>query len=202
MALTLSQDFGVTRTVNLKPNGGNIPVTKENRIEYIYLVSHYRLTRQIKKQTDAFFEGLSEIIDPKWLRMFNQQELKVLVGGAEEPIDLDDLRDNVVYGGLYDENHAVIRMFWRVVKSLDQDKRRQLLRFVTSCARPPLLGFKELYPKFAIRDAGKYTNPFSPDFIDKSTSFHCIRTRKRCDESFYMPSLLVQVLTYLRDVFC
>jgi ubiquitin-protein ligase E3 C len=139
IVLTLCQEFGVTHTVNLKPNGSNIPVTKENRLEYIYLVSHYRLTRQIKKQTDAFFEGLSEIIDPKWLRMFNQQELKVLVGGAEEPIDLDDLRDNVVYGGLYDENHAIIRMFWRVVKSLDQEKRRLLLRFVTSCARPPLL---------------------------------------------------------------
>ncbi|KAG5735313.1 hypothetical protein E4T56_gene10958 [Termitomyces sp. T112] len=28
-----------------------------------------------------------------------------------------------------------------------------LLRFVTSCSRPPLLGFKELVPNFSIRDA-------------------------------------------------
>lgn len=86
--------------------------------------------------------------------MFNQQELKILVGGAEEPIDLDDLRKHVVYGGLYDENHPTVNMFWRVVKNFDQDKRKLLLRFVTSCARPPLLGFSELRPKFAIRDAG------------------------------------------------
>jgi ubiquitin-protein ligase E3 C len=147
-------DLGVTRTVDLIPNGSNISVTRENRHLYIYLVSYYRLTKQIKKQSEAFFEGLSEIIDPRWLRMFNQQELKILVGGAEEPIDLDDLRDNVLYGGLYDEDHPTVRMFWKVVKSLDQERRRQLLRFVTSCARPPLLGFKELHPKFAIRDAG------------------------------------------------
>jgi hypothetical protein len=43
-------------------------VTKENRLTYIYLVSHYRLSKQIKQQSDAFFEGLSQMIDQKWLR--------------------------------------------------------------------------------------------------------------------------------------
>lgn len=68
VAESLSADFGVTKTVDLVPNGGNIAVTKENRLQYIYLVSHYRLSRQIKQQSDAFFEGLSEIIDHKWLK--------------------------------------------------------------------------------------------------------------------------------------
>jgi len=61
-------EFGVTKTIDLIPHGSNIAVTKENRLKYIYLVSHYRLTKQIKRQSDAFFEGLSEMIDPKWLR--------------------------------------------------------------------------------------------------------------------------------------
>ena len=125
--------------MELKLDGASIPVTRANRLEYIYLVAHHRLTRQILKQSTAFFEGLSELIEPRWLRMFNQQELQVLVGGAEEPIDVDDLKRNVVYGGLYDEDHETIRMFWRVVKSMDENSRRLLLRFVTSCARPPLL---------------------------------------------------------------
>ena len=61
-------EFGVTRTIDLKPNGNNIPVTRDNKLEYILRVSHYRLTRQIKEQSSAFFEGLSDVIDPKWLR--------------------------------------------------------------------------------------------------------------------------------------
>ena len=61
-------EFGVTKSVDLVPDGSNIPVTRENRLQYIYLVSHYRLTKQIKRQSEAFFEGLSDIIDPKWLR--------------------------------------------------------------------------------------------------------------------------------------
>ena len=46
-------DLGVSRVVNLVPNGDQISVTKENRLQYIYLVSHYRLSRQIKLQSEA-----------------------------------------------------------------------------------------------------------------------------------------------------
>ncbi|KAI0669125.1 HECT-domain-containing protein [Trametes maxima] len=147
------EEFGVTNTIDLIPNGSNIPVTRENRLQYIYLVAHYRLTKQIKKQSSAFFEGLSEVIEPKWLRMFNQQELQILLGGVDTPIDLDDLRAHTQYGGLYNDHEDTIEIFWSVVKTFNQDERRKLLRFVTSCSRPPLLGFKELNPNFAIRDA-------------------------------------------------
>ncbi|KZT00431.1 HECT-domain-containing protein [Laetiporus sulphureus 93-53] len=152
------QEFGVTRTIELIPNGSNIAVTRENKLQYIYLVSHYRLNKQIKKQSEAFFEGLSDMIDPKWLRMFNQQELQILLGGVNSPIDLDDLRQNTNYGGLYDDHHPTIEIFWRVVNSFDQEKRRELLRFATSCSRPPLLGFKELVPNFSIRDSSSDEN--------------------------------------------
>lgn len=89
--------------------------------------------------------------------MFNQQELQILLGGVNSPIDLDDLRTHAKYGGLYDDHEPTIQMFWRVmfflcqhtphishyyvqvVKSFDQEHLRKLLRFVTSCSRPPLL---------------------------------------------------------------
>ena len=64
----LRLDLGVAKTIDLLPNGSNIPVTKKNRLQYINLISHYRLTRQIKLQSDAFFEGLTNMIDPKWIR--------------------------------------------------------------------------------------------------------------------------------------
>ncbi|KIY44521.1 HECT-domain-containing protein [Fistulina hepatica ATCC 64428] len=146
-------EFGVAKSVDLIKNGSSIPVTKENRLQYINLVSHFRLRRQIKRQSDAFFEGLSEIIDPKWIRMFNQQELQMLIGGDHAPVDVDDLRSHTEYGGLYTGNHSTIVAFWTVVKSFNHEERRALLRFVTSCSRPPLLGFKELVPHFSIRDS-------------------------------------------------
>jgi ubiquitin-protein ligase E3 C len=58
----------VTKSLDLIPNGSNVPVTNENRLRYIHLISLYRLSKQIKLQSEAFFEGLSEMVDPKWLR--------------------------------------------------------------------------------------------------------------------------------------
>ncbi|KAG0694768.1 HECT-domain-containing protein [Suillus ampliporus] len=149
-----TEDFGVAKAVDLIPDGSNVPVTRENRLQYIYLTSHYRLSKQIKLQSEAFFEGLSDMIDPKWLRMFNQQELQILLGGVNAPVDVQDLRAHTQYGGLYDNDEPTIQAFWKVMEDFDQEQRRLFLRFVTSCSRPPLLGFKQLNPLFAIRDAG------------------------------------------------
>lgn len=71
--------------------------------------------------------------------MFNQQELQILLGGVDSPINVADLRANTQYGGLYADDQPTIQAFWRVVESFTQDQKRALLRFVTSCSRPPLL---------------------------------------------------------------
>lgn len=71
--------------------------------------------------------------------MFNQQELQILIGGVNSPIDLDDLRQHTQYGGAYKDDHPTVEMFWKVVNTFDHIQRRALLRFATSCSRPPLL---------------------------------------------------------------
>jgi hypothetical protein len=71
----MQSDIESSEIIDLVPNGRNIPVTNENRIRYIYLVANYRMNIQIGKQCKAFFRGLSTIIDPKWIRMFNQVSL-------------------------------------------------------------------------------------------------------------------------------
>jgi hypothetical protein len=47
-------------------------------------------------------------------RMFNQQELQVLLGGVNTPVDINDLRQNTNYGGLYDDQESTIVAFWKV----------------------------------------------------------------------------------------
>lgn len=149
----VNEEFGVRETVPLISNGAEIPVTRENRLSYIYHMTRYRLSTQIEPQCRAFFHGLSELIEPRWLRLFNREELRVLVCGTEDPIDVDDLQQNTVYGG-YHEKDMAIQYFWEALRSLDQPSRKAFLRFVTSSPNPPLLGFSELHPKFAIRHAG------------------------------------------------
>jgi ubiquitin-protein ligase E3 C len=68
LELTQPLDLGQVTVTNLIPNGADTPVTAENRYQYILMVAHYRLKTQIRKQTDAFMEGLADIIDAKWIR--------------------------------------------------------------------------------------------------------------------------------------
>lgn len=148
-----------TTTRDLMANGRNIPVTNENRPLYVSYVARHRLQVQPYQQTQAFLRGLGEIIKPSWLSMFNQSELQTLIGGDSSEIDVEDLRENTAYGGIYqigDDGleHPTIRLFWKVMKELDDSDRRKVLKYVTSTPRAPLLGFSQLNPRFSIRDAG------------------------------------------------
>lgn len=156
LTFSTTEDWsGKKQVIDLVSGGSNIPVTNENRLQYIILMSDHKLNRRIRRQSQAFFSGLRDLINPRWLRIFNQQELQVLLGGAMTPIDLYDLKRNVVYGGDYHELHPTIRIFWEVVQEMTEEERRQLVKFVTSCARPPLMGFAELKPNFCIRQSGE-----------------------------------------------
>ncbi|KAL1867159.1 hypothetical protein VTK73DRAFT_4292 [Phialemonium thermophilum] len=148
-----------TITRNLIPNGGEVAVTNENRLLYISYVARHRLAVQPAAQTRAFLRGLGAIIDPAWLSMFNQSELQRLVGGDSSEIDVEDLRANTVYSGVYaigddGQEHPTVKLFWEVMRSLRDSERREVLKYVTSTPRAPLLGFSQLTPRFSIRDGG------------------------------------------------
>ncbi|KAF9783654.1 hypothetical protein IL306_008500 [Fusarium sp. DS 682] len=148
-----------TITRKLIANGDQIHVTNDNRLLYISYVARHRLVVQPAPQTAAFLRGLRSIIRPSWLSMFNQLELQRLVGGDSSEIDVQDLRENTIYSGLYEigddgEEHETIKLFWKVMHGFTDAQRRDVLKYVSSTPRAPLLGFSQLRPKFSIRDGG------------------------------------------------
>ncbi|KAI9151719.1 putative E3 ubiquitin protein ligase [Paramyrothecium foliicola] len=148
-----------TTTRNLVQYGDQVPVTNDNRLLYISYVARHRLVVQPSLQTNAFLRGLRAIIRPTWLSMFNQSELQRLVGGDSTPIDIEDLRRNTIYSGLYEigddnQEHPTIKLFWKVLEGFTDAQRRDVLKYVSSTPRAPLLGFSQLRPKFSIRDGG------------------------------------------------
>lgn len=138
----LTDELGERRVDELKPSGINIPVTNHNRIEYIHLMADYKLNKQIRAQCYAFKRGIGSVVPLDWLQMFNNKELQVLIAGAQIPVDVNDLKLHTNYTGGYTANHPTIATFWKVVSEFSDHQKGQLLKFVTSCSRPPLLGFK------------------------------------------------------------
>lgn len=53
-----TDDFGVKDVVDLVENGRNIPVTEENKHEYVQLVVEHRLTGSVQSQLEQFLKGI------------------------------------------------------------------------------------------------------------------------------------------------
>ncbi|XP_058441523.1 ubiquitin-protein ligase E3B isoform X2 [Marmota monax] len=155
LGLTLSYDEDVMGQLvchELIPGGKTIPVTNENKISYIHLMAHFRMHTQIKNQTAALISGFRSIIKPEWIRMFSTPELQRLISGDNAEIDLEDLKKHTVYYGGFHGSHRVIIWLWDILASdFTPEERAMFLKFVTSCSRPPLLGFAYLKPPFSIR---------------------------------------------------
>lgn len=71
-----ADEFGVNKTVELKENGAQIPVTEENKQEYVRLVVEYRLDTAIKDQVKAFLDGFYEIIPRGLISIFDPDQLE------------------------------------------------------------------------------------------------------------------------------
>ncbi|KAH7367184.1 hypothetical protein B0T11DRAFT_348394 [Plectosphaerella cucumerina] len=135
-------EFGVTTIVDLCPDGRNIPVTEENKHEYVRLVVEHKLLSSVKEQMEHFLKGFHEIIPAELISIFNEQELELLISGLPD-IDIDDWKSNTEYHN-YNPSSQQIQWFWRAIRSFDKEELAKLLQFVTGTSKVPLNGFKEL----------------------------------------------------------
>ncbi|KAG2504656.1 hypothetical protein JM18_009540 [Phytophthora kernoviae] len=143
--------FGEQKEIEIIPGGGDVPVTNRNKTRYIHLVGNYYLNTQIREQCSAFRMGLSDLIDPRWLQMFNEPELQVLISGKSGKIDVDDLKANVRYTGGYYALDKRVAWLWQALVSYTPSEQASFLRFTTSCQRAPSLGFSSLTPQFCVQ---------------------------------------------------
>jgi len=171
----MENDFGQSQIIELIPGGQNIPVTNENKIRYIATMANYKLNVQIKHQSAAFLRGFSQIISPEVLRMFNQHELQTIISGNPGGIDISDMRSHTQYTGGYHDEHPVVDRFWKVVASFAPEQQRKLLMFITSCSRPPLLGFVNLHPNFCIARANPNTDNIDAWLPTSSTCMNLLK---------------------------
>jgi len=134
--------FGEKYTIDLKPNGREIPVTEENKKEYVDLITEYRIAGRVAEQFNAFASGFFELVPQDLVTVFDERELELLMGGISE-IDVDDWKRHTDYRG-YTEQDEVIQWFWKCVRSYDNERKSRLLQFATGTSRIPVNGFKDL----------------------------------------------------------
>ncbi|KAL7736362.1 hypothetical protein ACLKA6_014832 [Drosophila palustris] len=137
-----NNSFGALVVHELKPGGASIPVTEENKREYVKLYVNYRFMRGIEQQFLALQKGFCELIPNHLLRPFDERELELVIGGISS-IDVNDWRNNTRLKHCTNETTQVL-WFWQVVESYSSEMRARLLQFVTGSSRVPLQGFRAL----------------------------------------------------------
>jgi len=111
---------------------------------------YWNLTKSLDNAILSFRKGLLRVLPLSWISIFDVYEFQLLISGNLNIIDIEDLSANTKYSNGYTSNHITIQLFWLVVDSFTNEQRSTLLKFVTSCSRAPLLGFRTLDPPFCV----------------------------------------------------
>eukprot|EP00931_Biecheleriopsis_adriatica_P032558 TRINITY_DN18993_c0_g2_i1.p1 TRINITY_DN18993_c0_g2~~TRINITY_DN18993_c0_g2_i1.p1 ORF type:complete len:2013 (+),score=532.86 TRINITY_DN18993_c0_g2_i1:809-6040(+) len=137
-----SDELGKMKVVDLKPDGRTLPVTNDNKHEYIQLMSEHKMTNSVRQQIEHFLKGLHEIVPPQLLSLFDDKELELLISGLPD-IDIEDLKQNTEYHNYTPQSEQVV-WFWKVLSDFSQEQRAWFLQFATGTSRVPVEGFKGL----------------------------------------------------------
>ena len=101
---TVTEELGGKRIVHeLRPGGKSISVTNENKLHYVHAMADFKLNRQVRYLVwgfalyqqenlfiaplslqilpfaNAFYRGLSDLISPSWLSLFNANEFNQVI---------------------------------------------------------------------------------------------------------------------------
>ncbi|VBB28069.1 unnamed protein product [Acanthocheilonema viteae] len=148
----MTDNFGVTKKIELKKDGGCIKVTADNRMEYIQLYVNYYLSKRLSPMIAALRSGLRNVIDSEWLRMFSPLEISMLVGGSDSEIDFNELKKfTAVHNIKSEHDQEYMDLFWSIINGFSVGDKKKLLKFITGCPRPPIMGFKTLTPPMGIQ---------------------------------------------------
>lgn len=176
--------LGGRTSTELLVNGRETRVTSQNCEQYVSLYTKFLLETSIQKQFTAFRIGFLSVCESQSLKMFVPEELEDAICG-KQILDIDALKAATVYQSGYTSSHKVIDWFWSILQSFSEEKKRNLLSFVTSCDRVPIRGFAALTPKFTISRAGSHSDRLPtahtcfnhlmfPEYKDKDTLERCL----------------------------
>jgi E3 ubiquitin-protein ligase HUWE1 len=137
-----TQVFGEYTTTDLIEGGSKLPVTDDNKADYVRLISHHRMTTAIRDQIEAFLEGFYDLVPPDLVSIFSPPELELLICGLPD-VDMSELKANTEYHQ-YRPTDPIIQWFWNTLFNFTREERALFLQFVTGTSKVPLDGFANL----------------------------------------------------------
>lgn len=135
--------YGEVKVIPLKPGGENIPVTLENRQEYVTLYVDYIFNKSVEKHYKAFSKGFLKVCGGRVLKLFHSHELRAVIVGNQN-YDWHVLESGADYKQGYSSSDQTIQWFWEVFHELTEEDKKKFLLFLTGSDRIPITGMKSI----------------------------------------------------------
>ncbi|XP_040896723.1 ubiquitin-protein ligase E3A isoform X2 [Toxotes jaculatrix] len=136
--------FGNPVLYDLKEHGDEIPVTEENRQEFVALYAEYVLNKSVERQFRAFKKGFLMVTNESPLKyLFRPEEVELLICGSRK-LDFEALEKTTEYDGGYSKESQIIKDFWEIIHSFGEEQKRLFLQFTTGTDRAPVGGLGKL----------------------------------------------------------
>jgi hypothetical protein len=95
-----TEAFGEIIPHDLRENGADIPVTNDNRAEYVELYIDWYLNKSIDKMFESMKQGFLKVCDGMIYRMLHPVELENLIVG-DKTLDFEELEKVTKYENGY-----------------------------------------------------------------------------------------------------
>lgn len=131
----------VTKNEAFKPQF----ITKDNKQSFVLKVKEWVFNSSVKKTFKAFQEGFQRVLlNQSFLDWFSLDELGSVTSGSDDEIDWNDLKSATIYELPYSEKSEVIRWFWSYFDNLNEDDKRNVVKFITGTSVIPAGGLKSI----------------------------------------------------------
>jgi len=121
--------FETKETYDLLPNGQDIPVTNENRMQYVQLYLDYLLRDSVSVQINDFVKGFKEVCNAQAFDLFTPCELQLIVCGSPN-LDFLELEKCTKYENGFTNDDPTIIYFWEIVHAFSMEQKKEIIVFL------------------------------------------------------------------------
>ena len=107
--------LGAVNEIELKPNGSNILVTKDNRREFVQLYLQFIFKKSCEGQLASFKKGFNRMVDlPVLKALFDAEDLEQLICGQRN-LNFAELKEVAMYANGFTPESPMMKWFWEIV---------------------------------------------------------------------------------------
>lgn len=136
--------------IELTEGGADTPVTSENAMEYVCLVSEFVLKTGVEPLVHELREGFQELVSLQSLRMLTVDELQVLIDGHTQAVTLAEFETHCHADHGFTMSSPPVRWLFEVLAEMDIGMQRRFVQFLTGSPYLPVGGLANLRPRLTV----------------------------------------------------